>query len=375
SLRAERDAIGGDAEARAREADYLAFQVAELEGARVTDPGELDDRLAELARLTELVEGRAALAAALEELDGEGDGAVLSRLARVVADLPRGEAYDSARVELAGALATAREAARDLADLVGDAPDPQRIADLDSRVAVLQALARKFGGSLSAALAELDTLRARSSALVDAEGRRARLDADIEDAEREVAVRAASVRAEREAAAARLNSALAGQLPRVALDGSTLRFSVEGEDGSSVDLLFAPNPGRPEGPLTSLASGGELSRVLLALALETVHDDVVAVFDEIDAGVGGQVAQQIGQCLRELGHEQQVLAVTHLASVAARANHHVVIEKTVAGGVTSASVRAVTGDERVREIARMLAGDRLTDESMALATQLLETQR
>jgi DNA repair protein RecN (Recombination protein N) len=127
--------------------------------------------------------------------------------------------------------------------------------------------------------------------------------------------------------------------------------------------------------LQSLASGGELSRVLLALSLETAHEDAVAVFDEIDAGLGGQVAQQIGQCLREVGLQQQVLAVTHLASVAAQANHHFVIEKSIVNGLTATAVRQVTGDERVHEIARMLAGDELTREAKALARQLLETPR
>ncbi len=123
------------------------------------------------------------------------------------------------------------------------------------------------------------------------------------------------------------------QLPRVALPHAALRFVVEGVDGSEVQLLFTPNPGWPEGPLQSLASGGELSRVLLALSLETAHDGLVAVFDEVDAGVGGQVAQQIGECLREVGATQQVIAVTHLASVAAKAAHHFVIEKTVAQAI------------------------------------------
>jgi DNA repair protein RecN (Recombination protein N) len=99
---------------------------------------------------------------------------------------------------------------------------------------------------------------------------------------------------------------------------------------------------------------------------------MVAVFDEIDAGLGGQVAQQIGECLREVGREQQVIAITHLASVAARADHHFVIEKEIVRGVTITSVRSLTGTERVREIARMLAGNDVTEESRALAKQLLE---
>ncbi len=119
---------------------------------------------------------------------------------------------------------------------------------------------------------------------------------------------------------------------RVALSSVALRFVVDGDDGADAQILFTPNPGQPEGPLATLASGGELSRVLLALSLETVHRDMVAVFDEIDAGLGGQVAQQIGECLREVGRDQQVIAITHLASVAARADHHFVIEKAVVRG-------------------------------------------
>jgi DNA repair protein RecN (Recombination protein N) len=157
------------------------------------------------------------------------------------------------------------------------------------------------------------------------------------------------------------------------LPHATLRFVVEGVDGSAAQILFTPNPGWPEGPLQALASGGELSRVLLALSLETAHDDVVAVFDEVDAGVSGQVAQQIGECLREVGDAQQVIAVTHLASVAAKASHHFVIEKTVSDSLTSTHVREVLGDERVREIARMLAGDQITGEADALARRLLES--
>ncbi|HQU00531.1 MAG TPA: hypothetical protein PLG60_08510, partial [Acidimicrobiales bacterium] len=160
------------------------------------------------------------------------------------------------------------------------------------------------------------------------------------------------------------------QLPRVALPNASVRFVAAGDDGSDAQILFSANPGQPEGPLATLASGGELSRVLLAISLETAHSDVVAVFDEIDAGIGGQVAQQIGECLAELATRQQVLAVTHLASVASRANHHFVVDKSIVNGVTSTTVRKLTAEERVNEIARMLSGSQ-TDESRALATQLL----
>ena len=179
------------------------------------------------------------------------------------------------------------------------------------------------------------------------------------------------IRKEREFAAVGLSNRLRDQLPRVALPHATLRFDVDGLDGSDSQILFTPNPGQPEGPLQSLASGGELSRVLLALSLVSDQEHLVAVFDEVDAGIGGQVAQQIGSCLAEVGERQQVIAVTHLPSVAARAQHHFVIQKVVTNGVTRTTISEVQGAYRVREIARMLAGDSVTEEAVALAQRLL----
>jgi DNA repair protein RecN (Recombination protein N) len=251
--------------------------------------------------------------------------------------------------------------------------DAASLKELEDRATVLQALARKYG-SLAAALRTLDELRVRQVALGEATARSETLDTEIEVLSARVAALADVALRERTAAAALLSAAVSGQLSRVALAHAQLRFVVAGEDGSEAQILFTPNPGQPEGPLQSLASGGELSRVLLAVSLESAHEDVVAVFDEIDAGVGGQVAQQIGECLRELGQNQQVLAVTHLASVAAKADYHFVIEKQIGRSDANASVRAISGDERVEEIARMLAGDEITVESRALARQMLETR-
>lgn len=371
--RAARDALGGDADSRQRELEFLDYRIGEIEAAGVTGPGELSNTVEELTRLTELRDGQVALASAIEGLDGEGESA-LARLARAIAGLPPGQAYEDARGELRAALNQAREAARDLVRLADESSvDAAALDGLEQRVTILQGLARQYGGSLEKALSALEEMRTRRGALIGAADRVVELDREVGQFEaRERELSEVALR-DRTAAAERLGAALSRQLPRVALGHATLRFSVGGADGGDVQILFTPNPGRPEGQLAALASGGELSRVQLALALETVQDEVVAVFDEVDAGVGGQVAQQIGECLRELGHEQQVLAVTHLASVAAKADHHIVIEKSVHGASTTTSVREVTGEERVREIARMMVGDQLTDESLALASQMLET--
>jgi DNA repair protein RecN (Recombination protein N) len=371
-----RDAFGGDVAKREREIDFLRFQVGELDSARITSAEELSETLEALTRLTSLRDSQAALAEVLDELDADDEQAVLTRFARSIEKLPRNGTYEGARDSLRAALAQAREGIHELSALAdSDAFDPGVLKELDERAALLQQIARKYGGSLESALDTLDQLRLQLVRQGDETERLSTLDVEIAELEVRERELARHVRRQREFAAVKLTEAVRRQLPRVALANASLRFEVEGDDGSDAQILFTPNPGLPEGPLQSLASGGELSRVLLALSLETAHEDVVAVFDEIDAGVGGQVAQQIGQCLREVGAQQQVLAVTHLASVAAQADHHFVIEKSVSRGVTSTSVRHVRGDDRVQEIARMLAGDEITDEAKALARRLLETSR
>jgi DNA repair protein RecN (Recombination protein N) len=371
----ERTSLGGDAEERIRELDFVAFQIDELEVTAIGSTVELDETLEELTRLTELRDGQTALVEVLDNLDADGDVAVFTQFARAINRLPIGEAYDPARELLRNALEQSREAAHELAALSEpESFDASALKELEDRATVLQALVRKYG-SLSVALSTLDDLRERRLALVAASSRSAALDGEIEAMTERLATLAEQALRERTAASESLTRAVAEQLSRVALAHAELRFVVAGDDGSEAQILFTPNPGQPEGPLQTLASGGELSRVLLALSLESAHEDVVAVFDEVDAGVGGQVAQQIGECLRELGQYQQVLAVTHLASVAAKADHHFVVEKQIDHEDVRTSVRTLSGDERVEEIARMLAGDEITLESRALARQMLETRR
>jgi len=376
SVRRLRDEAGGDAARRDRELDFLRFQISEIEGASIAGPDELDLALEELTRLSELKEGQSALAEVVSRLDSDDDRSLLVQLAKAIELVPRSVSFDQARSVLTTALETAREGVHELAALSDpDAFDETEIEKLEERVGVLRTLARKYGGTLPQALATVAELRQEFQRLTEAAGRSAALDEEIVKLEGQIVLLAREARRERDYAAVRLTDAVRQQLPRVALSNASLRFVVDGDDGSDARILFTPNPGLPEGPLQALASGGELSRVLLALSLETAHEDVVAVFDEVDAGVGGEVAQQIGECLRELGRRQQVIAVTHLASVAAKADHHFVVEKLVDDVTTTTSVRKVEGNQRVIEIARMLAGSDLTDESKALARKLLETQR
>jgi DNA repair protein RecN (Recombination protein N) len=365
--------FGGDPMSRQREFDYTVYQLSELDAATITSASELDETLAELTRLTTLREGQAALVTVLTLFDAEGDDAVLSQFARALSQLPEGVAYDSVRDNLRGALIQAREAMHELSALADpEVFDETVTQELEERADALQRIARKYGGTIETALATRDDLRSHLERLTSEADRLSGFDEEIRDLEGREVTLARRVRQDRVDAATHLTDAVRAQLARVALTNASLRFVVEGDDGADAEILFTPNPGRPEGPLATLASGGELSRVLLAISLVTASEDVVAVFDEVDAGLGGQVAQQIGECLSEVGRQQQVLAVTHLATVAARADHHFVIEKFIEAGVTRTVVRALSGSDRVNEIARMLAGDEMTVESRALAQQMIE---
>ena len=367
-----RDASGGDSASRLRDLDFLRFQSQEIEDVAVADEGELTRSLEELASITELIESQAAIDAVCEGIDGDHEGAALATFSTFLRHIPSGAAFADVRTTLKDALEMARDAVRDLRALSDpDAIDAERLAALQLRVEILQSLVRKYGPTLGDVIAHGRSVRAQADALSESLERLEGLDAEIgalKDREREESMR---IRKEREFAAVGLSNRLRDQLPRVALPHATLRFDVDGLDGSDSQILFTPNPGQPEGPLQSLASGGELSRVLLALSLVSDQEHLVAVFDEVDAGIGGQVAQQIGSCLAEVGERQQVIAVTHLPSVAARAQHHFVIQKVVTNGVTRTTISEVQGAYRVREIARMLAGDSVTEEAVALAQRLL----
>jgi DNA repair protein RecN (Recombination protein N) len=373
-LYADRDSLGGDSGARQRELDFAQYQIDEIQALGITSANELDECLEELQLLSELRDDYEGLVSAIELLDGDADDAILSQFARVITGLPKGALASDFASLLAASLATARESVHDLRSSMNESGvDEDRIAALEHRVGALRQLARKYGGTLETAL---DTLKELTS-LVDRRSNEEQslevLESQIEQKEELEKSLSASLLKERTSTAARLSERIGSQLRRVALQNATLDFEVSGNDGSNVSIRFRANPGQTGGDLSDVASGGELSRVLLALSLETVGDGLVAVFDEVDAGIGGAVAQQIGECLSELATRQQVIVVTHLASVAARAKRHYVVEKSQSDVESVAIVRLVEGEERVQEIARMLSGDAQSAEARALAHSLLSS--
>jgi DNA repair protein RecN (Recombination protein N) len=370
-LETRRERFGGDPSSREREAEFLRFQLHEIEQVNPSSADELDETLEQLRTVVTLRDHQADLLAAIEEFDGDGDGAILARWAKATRLIPDQGRVAEIRRQLHDMALEVREVVRDLsAETDRWQLDPAEIERLESRAGVLQALARKYGGSLGAVLDQRDVMQKSLIEHQLAADTLVSVDRALAEVKAAADREAARLRELRRDAGQRFATAVSNNFPRVALSRAALQVSVEGDDGSSVELRFSPDPSTAPGALQAMASGGELARVLLAISLETVSDGVVAVFDEIDSGVGGSVAQQIGECLHELAQRQQVIVVTHLASIAARADRHFVVEKNGAGGAVS-NVRPVIGDDRVSEIARMLAGDSQRRESRALAERLL----
>jgi DNA repair protein RecN (Recombination protein N) len=274
-----------------------------------------------------------------------------------------------------------QETARDLAlyeaSLDGD---PDRLAMIERRRDAIQKVVRKHGGSVASALATLAEARQELDVLDTADidlralGKRAN---DEEEALRRAAVELAKRRA---SGAKELGAAVDALLPRLGLpDGRftvalTPRDVIGATGAEDVEFRVSLNVGHDARPLARVASGGELSRVMLALKTVLTRLDRVPtlVFDEIDAGIGGGVALQIGDALRSLTSHHQILVITHLAQIAARAHHHIVVAKAARRGVTTADIAVVTGDDRVGEVARMLDGDPHGAVSRQHARELLD---
>lgn len=377
-LMAELELLGGDDRNRLRELDLVGFQLRELDEADLDDPGEEDAlreaerRLADVGHLRELsVRAIGSLAA---------DGAARDRIAGAAEDLVHSDdpALAGLGARLATLVAELEEVVvelRGVADSLDD--DPARLAEVQQRRRVLTALRRKYGATLEEVIAEQQRLRARHVELEGLDGRREALLGALAHARETWAEAAAVVGAARRAAAPRLASAVEAHLWELGLPHA--RFGVEAGRGSGdqpdagdeVTFLLAANPGSLPQPLSRVASGGELSRTMLALRLVLSGGPPVAVFDEVDAGVGGEAAGAVALALDAVADERQVLVVTHLAQVAARAGSHVALAKVTDGETTATVLSELRGPDRVAEIARMLSGSPGSQTAQSHAAELL----
>jgi DNA repair protein RecN (Recombination protein N) len=387
---------------RAREADQLRFGLAEIE-AVAPEPGEDDALATEESRLGFADTLRTAAEQAREALSSDGeqpDALATTSTARTLLESVRD--HDSEAAELADRLA---EISYLLSDVAADVAsyasrvesDPLRLAGVSERRAALTALTRKYGETVDEVLAWAESSATRLTDLdhtddrieelrVERDQLRSRLGdlaAALSEARTEAAGRlAAEVTAELELLAmphARIEVAVRQQelpgdaeQPGLRVGDRVLRFTATGVD--EVELLLAANVGSEPRPLAKVASGGELSRVMLALEVSLAATSPVPtfVFDEVDAGVGGKAAGEVGRRLARLARSAQVLVVTHLPQVAAYADHHVVVEKSSDGSVTTSGLTALDATARERELSRMFAGMEESDTALAHARELLE---
>jgi DNA repair protein RecN (Recombination protein N) len=378
-LDAELAALGGDARARAREIDLLRYQVEEISIARLDDPGEDVALEAEELLLADAVAHREALARAYEALEGPALDALGTALAALDGRAPFATLTERLR-NAQGELADIEQELRREVERVEE--DPQRVEAVRARRHQLHELGRKYGSTLADVIAYGAEAATRLDELERYEERAADLDARRAARERDAAVAADALSTARHAAAAPLGRAIAAHLHELAMPHATVEIEVAPgtptDDGhDQVTYLLAANPGEQARPLAKAASGGELSRAMLAARVVLSEAPPTLVFDEVDAGIGGVAGVAVGRLLQTLGTRHQVLCVTHLAQVAAFAGTQVVVEKAVErvgrAERTVASATVVDGDERVAELSRMLAGVGESSHARGHAAELLAT--
>jgi DNA repair protein RecN (Recombination protein N) len=367
--------MGGDARARAREADLVRFQVTELDEANLVDIDE-DTRL---DREEDLLGGAATHrehASAAIGLLAEEDGA-LDQLRRAIASLSgRSPFVEPARrlVSNAAELDDVVTELRQVLDSIDDSPE--RLAEIRLRRQLLRDLRKKYGDTLAEIVAERDVLRARLVQLEQHDTEIARLEAERDACDTEIAAAAAIVATARHAGSAKLGAAVQKQLRPLALGKARVTVEVTGDDpADDVQFLLSANPGEPLQPLSKVASGGELARTMLALRLVLTEAPDTLVFDEVDAGVGGEAALAVGQSLAALGRRHQVLVVTHLAQVAAAADTQIVVSKAQEGKRTVSRAVTVSEGDRERELSRMLSGLAESESGRQHAAELLASAR
>ena len=365
---------------RERELDLLAYQVREIEG---VGPGEQESDMlvveeARLAHVERLLERSSVAEVALS-----GEASLVDGAASVANALQDAARLDARAEDLA---ARSQSLSAELAELSRDvrgyreglAADPNRLQEIRERAAALKALQRKYGATDAEVLGFLGEASKRLLSLATADQRLAELSGDVERLGQAVHEQAAGLTQSRERAAPALGAALERELHELGMPGATVVVVLEpvgelGEAGAAgterAELRLSPSPGQKAAPLAKTASGGELSRTMLACrsVMADLDDVPTLVFDEVDAGIGGEAGLAVGRRLARLAEERQVLVVTHLPQIACFADRHILVEKD--GG--TATVRGLSDEERVHELSRMLAGLTGSEGALTHAEELL----
>lgn len=384
ALQAELAELDRTEQEKLRLADLWTMQRGEIETLGLT-PGEdalLENERRVLKNVTRISQSVTAAYDALSE----GDNNALSLIGGALKRLEEAARVDVSLESVVEGLRPAQialqDAVHELRHYLGRLEsDPARLETVETRLAQIEKLKRKYGPTIEEILAFLAEVRERLRAVETAGERREDLQRRIAEAEKAYRTRALALREERKRAARALEAAVGKEFGSLAMKGTQFQVALSpGEPAAhgmdSVEFMVSANPGEPPRPLDRVASGGELSRI--ALALKTVlaaqpspDESRTLVFDEVDAGVGGAAAEAVGRRLKRISQHHQVLCVTHLAQIAGFANQHFVISKREAGGRAVIEAKELSGEERVAEIARMLSGARLSEEALRHAEKLM----
>lgn len=382
---------------RSQREDLLRFQIREIE--EVGPVPDEEPKLAEQRDRLRHADTLTRLAGAAADALYERDASVSEVLSQVVSSLREAQGLDPGLSEVVNQLEVARtqleDAGRELGRYTRDTQsDPERLAELDERLHALSRLRRKYGASLEVVLAHLERARSELESLEDCDGTEQRLTAELSASLQRAGEVARRLSAERKQAAEKLSAAIGKELASLGMGGARVVVSVcpwEGRepalmiDGARltstgidrVEFMIAPNRGEIARPLSKVASGGELSRTMLAIKriLGGVGPAGMYVFDEVDTGVGGAIAEVIGRKIHDVAQHRQVLCVTHLPQIAVFADHHFKVEKAVIDERTVSSVRKLNKRETEAEIARMLGGLKITAKTRAVAAEMLKDAR
>ena len=378
-LQQERERLRMDERERARLVDLYGFQIKEINTASLQsgEEEELAQERNRLANAEKLYAAADEIRSALAE-----DGGAIDALsaASIAAERIAGMDQSAAEVvdRLNSALVNAQEA---LAFIRGYRDEveanPERLEQIEERLDLIRTLKRKYGDTIEDVLEYARGLAEKLDGISGAEERLAELDGRIVELEGELESACAKLSAIRRSAAAGFENAVVKELAELAMKRTTFQVGIQpsrpGPTGAdAVEFLISPNPGEPVKPLAKIASGGEMSRIMLALKTVTAKAEIpTLVFDEIDAGIGGLTAQVLGEKLASLGSKCQVMCVTHLPQVASKAAHHVAVRKTVEDGRSCVRVNILEGEDRIAELARMLGTEEVTGAAATHAREML----
>ena len=388
ALREEHAALIAGERERQRQAELLQHAVEEIGEAKL-DPAE-EQALEQESRI---LANHEKLMRLLEDLSGrtaESRGGALAALRQARALMQEALTIDPALAEKARQLEDAFFELEDFSEGIGARMremvfDPGRLEQVEERLALIRKLKKKYGGGIPEVLAYAQESERQLAGFAGSGERQKALEAEIAARERELKASAAEISRMRGEASASLEARVVEELKPLGMP--KVRFQVQIQDRENeagklvysptgkdrVEFMISPNQGEPFRRLAQIASGGELSRIMLAMKTVLARSDRVGtlIFDEVDVGIGGEVALAVGERLKRLGSVKQVLCITHLATIAVRADNHIKVEKRTEGERTVTRVEAVSGDGRREEIARMLAGDRTGDTSLKHAEELL----